>query len=211
MLRGLSKGPDRGRALAAYARLAPGYDSTCTHIAALRHAAIEALALRAGETVFDVACGTGAALAPLAERVGPAGQVVGIEHCPEMAAQAAARSARPGARIVVGAVEELALEARADAMLFSFTHDVLQSPAALARLRAHARPGCRVALLGVRLQPWAWGFPVNLFMLARAHAYFTTYRGLREPWKLLAESCPGLRPVRHFHFGMSYLAVGAFA
>ena len=205
-------GPDRARALANYARLAAGYDATCGHILHLRRQAIARLELRPGETVFDVACGTGATLPPLAEKVLPRGRVIGIEQSPEMAAQAAARVRElRGIEIVRTSVEDLAVDARADAMLFSYTHDVLQSPAAIARLKAHAKPGCRVALIGVRLQPWSWGLALNLFMLVRARRYFTTYRGLHAPWALLAVECPGLRPLRHYHAGTSYLAVGAFA
>ena len=205
-------GPDRARALASYARLAAGYDATCGHILQLRREAIARLELRPGETVFDVACGTGATLLALADKVLPGGRVVGIEQSPEMASQALARVGnRAGIELAIGSVEELAIEARADAMLFSFTHDVLQSSAAIARLRAHAKPGCRVAAIGVRLQPWWWAFGPNLFMLARAHRYFTTYRGLHAPWAMLEGECPGLRPVKHFHAGTSYLAVGRFA
>ena len=208
----LAEGPDRDRALANYARLAEGYDATCTHILTLRSDAIAHLGLRPGETVFDVACGTGATLPQLAERVMPGGRVVGIEQSPEMAAQAAARvRGRRGIELVVDSVQDFSTDARADAMLFSYTHDVLQSRGAIARLRAHARPGCRVALIGVRLQPWIWGFGPNLFMVARARHYFTTYRGLHAPWALLEKECPGLRPVKHYHLGTSYLAIGRFS
>ena len=112
--------------------------------------------------------------------------------------------------VVETSVEDLAIEARADAMLFCYTHDVLQSARALERLRAHARPGCRVAVLGIRLLPWTWGFALNAFTLARAHAYFTSFRGLRKPWSQLEKDCPGLKPSRHFHLGTSYLAVGRY-
>ena len=43
------------------------------------------------------------------------------------------------------AVEEAEIEAAADAALFSFTHDVLQSPGAIANVVRHLRPGGRVA------------------------------------------------------------------
>lgn len=205
-------GPDRKRALADYARLAPAYDASCKRILSLREAAITALALRPGETVFDVACGTGAALPALAEAVAPSGRVIGIEQSPHMASRASARIAHVArCTVVESSVEDLAIDARADAMLFCYTHDVLQSTRALERLRAHARPGCRVAVLGIRLLPWSWGFALNAFTLARAYPYFTSFRGLQAPWALLEGHCPGLRPSRHFHLGTSYLAVGRFS
>ena len=62
MLHNLAPQPDPARALANYRVLAAGYDSTCRYIAPLRQRAIDALQLRPGETVLDIAC----------ERSGPA-------------------------------------------------------------------------------------------------------------------------------------------
>jgi len=46
--------PDRDASLARYRSLSSRYDSTCVGIIAIRRAAIRALAVRGGETVFDV-------------------------------------------------------------------------------------------------------------------------------------------------------------
>jgi demethylmenaquinone methyltransferase/2-methoxy-6-polyprenyl-1,4-benzoquinol methylase len=201
--------PDRRRSLESYARHASRYDATCSRIHGIRAAAIEALALRPGDVVFDVACGTGATLAPLAQRVGPGGRVVGVEHCPEMAAIARAR-APANAEVVLSGVEELHAPLRADAMLLSYTHDVLQSPSAVRRLAHHAMPGCRVAVAGIRFLPWWYGWPVNLVMAWRSRPYITTYSGLRRPFALLEPYCFDFRLVRTFHAGSSYLGVGTF-
>ena len=53
-------------------------------------------------------------------------------------------------RIVNCSVEDLREVPPADCMLFSYTHDVLQSPKAIERLVASAKPGCRLAILGAR-------------------------------------------------------------
>lgn len=205
---------DRERALASYRVLAPSYDESCRRIRQIRAAAIEALALRPGETVFDVACGTGEALVQLARQVGPRGLAIGIEQCPEMADQARRRIHTAGladrARLIVAPVEEAPIVARADALLFCYTHDVLQTPAALANLFSHAAPGARVAVVGMRLRPWSWGWPLNLFTLIHARHYVTTRRGFREPWAPLKVFCPDLAVVRGFHLGTSYLASGCF-
>jgi len=204
--------PDRERSLASYRALAPGYDASCHRILDIRRAAVAALALSPGETVFDVACGTGATLPLLYEAVGPEGRVLGIEHSPEMAAIARGRLDALGARVAVAvtSVESLETELRADAMLFCYTHDVLQSRSALERLAQFAQPGCRVAVLGARFLPWSWGFAVNLFTAVRARKFLTTYRGLRKPWTSLATHCPDFRVVDAFHAGSSYLGVGRF-
>ena len=204
--------PDRDASLARYRSLSSRYDSTCVGIVAIRRAAIDALAVRGGETVFDVACGTGATLVELAEHVGPSGTVIGVEQCPEMAAVARMRVADAASRarvlLHVVAVEEASLQARADALLFCYTHDVLQNPRAVAHLMRHVKPGARVAVVGIRFLPWWWGAPINLYTAFRIRHHVTTYRGLRDPCHALRGYCSDLRLVRGFHAGTSYLAVG---
>jgi len=207
--------PDRDAALASYRMLAARYDAACRLIEPLRLAAIDALALQAGETVYDVACGTGAALPALALRVGAQGRVIGIEQSPEMAERAVTRFAGsvlpPNVEMLIAGVEDAHPSAQADALLLCYTHDILQSPRALDNLLVHARPGARVAVLGLRLLPWWWGAPVNLWSLWRGRHYRTTARGLRAPWTLLAERMEALRIVEYFHLRTNYLAVGRVA
>lgn len=204
--------PDRERSLRNYAGLARRYDASCARIRSLRERAVEALELRPGETVFDIACGTGAAFPLLAQAVGARGRMLGVEQSPHMATQALARAAALPCHceVLVSPVEDLASELRADAMLFSYTHDVLQSPGAVAALQRHAAPGCRVAVLGIRTLPWAWGFPLNVFVLLRARRYLTTLRGIHMPWAHLRTVCSDLAPVAYYQLGTSYLAVGRF-
>jgi len=211
----LRTAPDRDAALASYRILAARYDAACRWIEHLRLAAIDALALQPGETVYDVACGTGAVLPVLAQRVGADGRVIGIEQSPDMAELVAARFAKSvlplNVELLITGVEEAQPSAPADALLFCYTHDVLQSPRALDNLLAHARPGARVAVLGLRLLPWWWGGPINLWSLWRGRHYRSTTRGLRAPWTLLAERVEELRIVSCFHLRTNYLAVGRVA
>jgi len=202
--------PDRDAALASYARLAPGYDASCGWLERLRFEAQELLGAREGETVIDVACGTGAMLPALARAVGQRGRVIGIEQCPEMAALARERAGREGfdnIRILVAPVEEVEVEATADALLFFYTHDVLQSTRAVERVLACARPRARVVAAGARLLSW-WAAPVNLWKLWRTRHFLSTYRGLRDPAAHLALHCEGWRIVATHALGTSYLACG---
>jgi ubiquinone/menaquinone biosynthesis C-methylase UbiE len=210
----LHRQPDVALAQHRYAELATRYDSTCHHIEPLRALAIEKLALRPGETVIDVACGTGATTAVLARAVGPGGRVIGIELSPPMATLARQRLHVAGlsqARIEVAAVQDARLAEQADAFLFSFTHDVLQQPEAVAALARMAKPGARYALLGMRTLPWGWGWPVNLFTMWRARRYLTTYHGLAAPWARLEAVSREFALVGAWHAGTSYLALGTFS
>lgn len=57
-------------------------------------AAMDALAPAPGETVLDVGCGTGQTLMQLAERVGPAGRVIGVDIAARLLSIAQDRSAQ---------------------------------------------------------------------------------------------------------------------
>jgi hypothetical protein len=81
-------------------------------------------------------------------------------------------------------VEEARIEGQAEAALFSFTHDVLQSEHALANVVGHLRPGAGVAAVGAK---WAgrWNLPVNAVVGAIARRYVTTFENLDRPWRKL--------------------------
>ena len=208
LLGNLRPRPDRANALAHYARLAARYETSTTPIRNVRRRSIDLLDPQPGETVFDVACGAGGMLVDLAARVGASGQVIGIEQSPQMAALARAASAgRVSIRVLESAVEECVAPRPADALLFCYTHDVLQNPQALARLFAQARPGARVAVAGLCLLPW-WGSPIDAWVMWRARCYLSTWHGLRRPWALLLDYCPDLQIVGRFHLGTGYLGHG---
>ena len=214
LLSNLQRQPNAALALSRYGEMAPGYESSCHHIEPLRALAIEKLQLAPGETVVDVACGTGSTTATLARAVGASGCVVGIELSPQMAAMAQHRLSAAGlvqARIEVSAVHQAQVPEQADAFLFSFTHDVLQQPEALAALVRMARPGARYAVLGMRTLPWWWGWPVNLFVMWRARRYLTTFHGLAAPWARLEAVSREFKLVGTWHAGTSYIAVGTFS
>jgi demethylmenaquinone methyltransferase/2-methoxy-6-polyprenyl-1,4-benzoquinol methylase len=157
--------------------------------------------------VIDVACGTGLSLPLLRDAVGPAGRVIGVEVSPEMLAIARERCAGwDNVSLVEAPVEEADLAAKFDAALFNYTHDVLQSPAALQRLFSFARPGARVALAGVKHPP-AWLFPLRLYRLVKARPYVTTLSGLDRPWHLIEAYLVNLH-VRNVMLGTNYLASG---
>ena len=56
-----------------YAALASKYDDETRYITGIRKLAIDALALKPGETVLDCGCGTGWCLPSLSFAVGPQG------------------------------------------------------------------------------------------------------------------------------------------
>jgi demethylmenaquinone methyltransferase/2-methoxy-6-polyprenyl-1,4-benzoquinol methylase len=177
----------------------------------LRRRAIAALKLRRGDAVLDVACGTGLSFPLLVAAVGGEGRVTGVELSPDMARRARERIARAGwadVTLIEAAAEDAALIGPFDAVLFNFTHDVLQSPAALAHLFAVAAPGARVAAAGSKLLP-RWLEPANALVRRINAPYLTTFAGLRRPWHYLAEYVPDL-DVHAALWGAGYIASGRY-
>lgn len=212
-MRVLRESPDRAAALADYARLAVRYDMRCRWLGRIRFEALDLLAASEGEVVIDVGCGTGAMLPALCRAVGSRGHVIGIEQSPDMAAIARSRVAAGGLKnveIIVAPVEEVRIAHSADALIFFYTHDVLQSEVALDRLFAVVRPGARVVAAGARLLGW-WAAPVNLWKLWRSRHFLSTYSGLRDPAARLSCRCTDWRIVTTVALGTSYLAAGRYA
>lgn len=196
-----------------YARLAPRYDSLTPRLEPIRRETHAALRLRPGDTVIDVGCGTGKSLAALASTVGVSGHVIALEPCVPMIEQARARIAAAGGQAPVRmfasrieAVAKLVPPRSVDAFLFMFTHDVLQSEAAIAALLRVARPGARFALAGGKffsgplalLNPWVqW----------RQRPYCTTFANYDAPWRMLF-AVPGMSDlhVAARYGGIAYIA-----
>ena len=202
-------GPDPVRARALYRAHASGYDASARRTMRLRRRVISLLDLQPGQTVLDVACGTGLSFAWLRAGVGESGRVIGVELSPDMLRLARARCERESWRNVtliesdMGAVE---IPARLDAILFNFAHDVIQSPTALARIFAAARPGATVAVAGMKYPPW-WLAPLNPWVRARARPYMTTFAGLEAPWRPLLEFLERFER-QSIHFTTGYVGHG---
>ena len=190
---------------------AEGYDASAARTMRLRRRTIAALDLRRGDAVLDVACGTGLSFPLLVAAVGREGSATGVELSPDMAQRARERIGRAGwsnVTLIEAAAEDAPLRGPFDALLFNFTHDVLQAPAALAHLFAAAAPGARVAASGSKLLP-RWLEPANILVRRINAPYVTTFAGLRQPWYRLAEYVPDL-DVRTALWGAGYIAHGHY-
>lgn len=178
---------------ALYGRRAAIYDYELMPVAPLRREAIAALELEAGQTVLDVGAGTGLSLPQLCRAVGRGGRVVAVEPCDAMMRQARQRARVDHLEAPIDFLPASAEEAlygaalgerRADAALFFFTHDVLQSPEGLARALAVLKPGARIVAAGLAWAP-PWLPMSNLFVLGAAAHSVIRMDGLDCPWRHL--------------------------
>ena len=200
---------DETAALALYRARCGYYDLQLAPYEALRRCAIEHLALQPGQTVLDIGCGTGMSLDLLQQAVGPQGQVVAIDQSREMLDQARRRVDCAGwhqIELVCSPVQDAALPAGADAALFHFTHDILQTPAALDHVLAHLAPGARLAVCGLTWAP-PWFAALNPLVWWNAVQSVTTLDGLDAPWAGLAQRGARLT-VESLFGGTLFLACG---
>lgn len=183
-------GPTDPRAmLALYRARAAHYDDELTPFEPLRVAAIDRLQLQPGQTVLDAGCGTGLSFAPLLQRLGPEGRIVGIEQCPDMLARARERltpAQRQQVKLVPASAEGARWRGQADAALLHFTHDIVCTPAALDQVLAHLKPGARMVATGLQWAP-PWAVAVNAFVLGAALYSINSLNGLDRPWSGLQE------------------------
>lgn len=177
------------RAREKYRRHAPWYDTVAAPLlgSAYQREAVSLLRLRPGDVVVDVACGTGSNFALIEQGIGDTGRLIGIDLSPEMLERARGRVVSHGwsnVTLINAPAEEARIDQSVDAFLFSFAHDVLQSPDALGNLFQHAAPATRIAACGIKWAP-PWNFPLNFFIFQLAQQYHTVDQGLSEPWRHL--------------------------
>jgi demethylmenaquinone methyltransferase/2-methoxy-6-polyprenyl-1,4-benzoquinol methylase len=120
-----------------------------------RRRGVAALGLRPGDTVLEVAVGTGRNLPYIVDAVGPTGNVIGIDLSAGMLGEAAKMIERRGWRkveLIEGDAAKLQLDRDLDAIFFSLSWSVIPAPAAaLSRIWDRLRPGGRVAVMDISL------------------------------------------------------------
>ncbi len=143
---------------------APYYDLimkviTLGREATLREATLDAARVKAADNVLEVGCGTGTLTLAAKKRVGPAGEVHGLDAAPEMVAVAQRKSARAGQPITfrVGSIAALPYAddtfdvALCSFMIFHLPDDTRQT--GLKEIRRVLKPGGRVLIVDALARP----------------------------------------------------------
>lgn len=146
---------------------------------------VDLVAPRPGQRVLDVGCGRGACVFPAAARVGPTGQVVGIDVAPAMVRQIRAEAARLGTGNVVAHVMDAERPefpaASFDVVTGSYSLIFLPNArTALRRLASLLAPGGRLGFTSPVFTPDTFPFlpPVFTEIIPRE-----LLRSLPEHWR----------------------------
>lgn len=177
----------------------------------IRRKAVDWLALRPGQRVLDLGCGSGGSLPYLARAVGETGTVTGVDISPQSCRNARRRVAAngwPNVEIVEAPAQDVGLRGVYDGALMFAAPDVYASEAALRNVLPCLRENARVVFFGARLSDAGLGKMLNP-MLRGAFARLSPATPVpdREPWALLAKHLNGLR-VERYLAGAMFLAGG---
>ena len=177
-----------------------------------RKAALRALRPRQGDTVLDLACGTGLNFRHIIERIGPEGRIVGVDCTRAMLRQARRRLTRhrwDGVSLVEGDAAGLPLASDScDAVLCSYAMVVIPDyPRAVAEAVRVLKPGGRLVMLEPKRGSALWARVVTpLVALAGVGVVHLD----RRAW----EELPGLLEDvsrRDYLGGLVYIASGTKA
>ncbi|WP_136687147.1 class I SAM-dependent methyltransferase [Halorhabdus amylolytica] len=190
-----------------YDRWAGPYDliGNAPPVRGWRRRAVDALDLAGGETVVEMGCGTGANLPLLRERVGPSGQVIGLDLTSGMLDYARERIERGGwenVHLVHGDATAPPIDGDVDAVFASFVVGMFDDPDAVVEewLRLLGGAG-RIALLDAGPSDRPAAIPLN--------AVFRAFTRLTAPASRTTPASPAIelgRRVRTAHSEVERLA-----
>jgi ubiquinone/menaquinone biosynthesis C-methylase UbiE len=189
----------------------PGYPER-----AQRLRAVQALGLRAGDSVIDIACGTGLNFPLIEEVIGPGGRIVGVDLTDAMLAQAQHRIAAHGwsnISLVQSDAAEFGFPTQADAILSTYAlTQVPECAAVIAHGAAALSSGGRWVVLDLKVPGNTPGWLAHLGIAAvRPFAAIDEWI-MRRPWEAIRaamqEELADFSWTELF-FGTAFLAAGS--
>jgi demethylmenaquinone methyltransferase/2-methoxy-6-polyprenyl-1,4-benzoquinol methylase len=174
----------------------------------LRRKTIEHLNLQAGDRVLDIACGAGANFPYILEKIGPTGEIVGVDYSAAMLTEAQSLVDQKGWNNVFLMQHDAAtldLGEQFDAVMCVLGMVVIPDyKSAMAQALKHLKPGGQICIADLcENQNWYMG-PANLLMELLDATLITDTT--RRPWELLA---PEVENYRREDVALGYMYVAS--
>ena len=205
--------------IATYRRRARHYDVTTRLYQperAHRRRAVRALGLRPGNTVVEIACGTGLNFPLIEHEIGPQGRIVGVDLSDAMLAQAQDRiqtNRWSNVTLVQADAAEFEFPAGVDAILATYPHALLPEPAeVIAHGAAALTAGGRWVVLDVKVPDNlpSWVARLGIATVGRSSSLEEWI--VRRPWEAIRDAMQNSLADLSWTellFGVAYLAVGS--
>jgi len=177
---------------------------------AYRRKAVEALQLSPGHTVVEIGCGTGLNFDLLQQRIGPEGQLVGVDLTPEMLSKARERAKRKGwsnVRLVQGDAAAFEFPRPVEGVISTFALTLVpEYDRVIEHAAAALRSGKRMVILDFKLPNWpAW--LINLFVILTRPFGVTRDLGGRHLWQSVDRYFASVT-FKELYFGGIYICAG---
>jgi len=190
---------------------APGYPQCSQRLRAAR-----ALGLHAGDTVVDIACGTGLNFRLIEETIGPGGRIIGVDLTDAMLARAGDRVEAHGwsnVSLVQADAAEFAFPAEVDAILSTYAlTQVPECDKVVAHGAAALSRGGHWVVLDLKIPDSTPGWLSRLGVAAVGTSASLDEWIMRRPWETIrAAMQEGLADPSwtEFCFGTAFLAAGS--
>ena len=177
---------------------------------AYRRMAVQALRLSPGDTVVEIGCGTGLNFDLLQERIGPRGQIVGVDLTPEMLSKAGERVKRRGwsnVRLIQSDASAFEFPRPVEGVISTFALTLVPDYDRVIEHAARALgQGRRLVILDFKLPDWpAW--LINLFVVLTRPFGVTRDLGDRHLWESVDRHFDAVT-FKELYFGGIYICAG---
>ena len=180
-----------------------------------RRRAVQALRLLPGDTVVEIACGTGLNFALLERHIGPEGRIVGVDMTDAMLAQARHRIETNGwsnVSLVQAEAAEFEFPPGADAILATYAHSLLPEPRqVIARGAAALAAGGRWVVLDLKIPGKTPRWLTRLGIATAGRSTSLEEWTTRRPWEAIRVAMQDtlVDPSwTELFFGIAFLAAG---
>lgn len=175
----------------------------------LRRAAVQALELQPGNTVLDLACGTGLNFAFLENAVGQNGKIIAFDYSKEMLASAQQKAAKHGWKNIIFVQDDAAqmsLDMNVDGVLSTIGISAIpEHKKALEKAALALKEGKRISILDAKLSSGL--LKICNPIITKIYTHWASWDYTKKIPEDLAQLFSDVK-IKYYNFGTIYIASG---